>query len=87
MFRLEVLQNQWVILALLGGTALVLLTALGYVAVWRTAREKTRAEAAGEPEAPAPPRRVPWVIIALWVATAVYAIFYVILAVLNPPTW
>jgi hypothetical protein len=35
MFRLDVLQNQWVILALVGGLGLMGLVLLMYMALWR----------------------------------------------------
>jgi len=76
MFRLDVLQNQWLILALVGGTALVLFVALAYVAVWR----------AGRTEAPAR-SPVPWIVIVFWVAAAAYAVVYIVQAAMNPPTW
>ena len=96
MFRLDVLQNQWLILALVGGTALVLFVALAYVAVWRAARsgEETRAGAVTSPlrqqgvEGPMPARSpVPWIVIVFWVAAALYAVVYIVQAALNPPTW
>jgi F0F1-type ATP synthase assembly protein I len=85
MLRLDVLQNQWLILALVGGTALVLFVALAYVAVWRVQR---REAAEGEVRAAPPPQStIPWIVIVFWVAAVVYAAVYIVQAVLNPPTW
>jgi F0F1-type ATP synthase assembly protein I len=84
MFRLDVLQSQWLILALVGGTALVLVFFLAYAAAWRA---RDAREAAG-PDAPAAlraARRVPWVVITFILAIVAYAVVYVMLAVLNPP--
>jgi MFS superfamily sulfate permease-like transporter len=78
MFRLDVLQNQWLILALAGGTALVLVLVLAYLAVWRGARGEAECEQ---------PRRIPWVLIIIYVVTLVYAIIYLAMTAANPPTW
>jgi heme/copper-type cytochrome/quinol oxidase subunit 2 len=83
MFRLDVLQNQWLILALVGGTALVLFVALAYVAVWRAARNGDAPQAApGHARNP-----VPWIVIVFWLVAALYAVVYIVQAVLSPPTW
>ena len=89
MFRLDVLQNQWLILALVGGTALVLFVALAYVAVWRAGRNgdgssPRRMQGVG---AEPPASSVPWIVIVFWVAAALYAVVYIVQAALNPPTW
>jgi len=47
MLRLDVLQSQWLILALVGGSVLVLLFLLGYAAAWR-AGDAARNAGAGE---------------------------------------
>jgi heme A synthase len=78
MFRLDVLQNQWLIVAMAGGTALILVIVLAYLAVWRGARGGTDGDR---------PRRMPWVLILLYAVTIVYAIIYVAMAALDPPTW
>jgi hypothetical protein len=99
MFRLDVLQYQWLILTLVGGTALVLIFLLAYVAAWRArdARGAAPAEessgAAASSGSPVPRGhvarslglRVPWVVIVLILMLAIYAIVYVTLAVMNPP--
>ena len=89
MFRLDVLQNQWLIVALVGGTALVLFVALAYVTVWRAARNgdgssPLRKEGVG-PERPA--HCIPAIVVVFWVAAALYAVVYIVQAALNPPTW
>jgi heme A synthase len=78
MFRLDVLQNQWLIVAMAGGTALVLVLVLAYLAVWRGARGGAEGEG---------PRRVPWLLILIYAVTLVYALIYVAMAALDPPTW
>ena len=89
MLRLDVLQNQWLILALVGGTALVLFVALAYVAVWRGVRNGDASSPLREqgvgPERPA--HSIPAIVVVFWVAAAAYAVVYVVLAIMNPPTW
>ena len=85
MFRLDVLQDQWLILALFGGTALVLAVVLAYLALWRR-RE-------GEPaDGPAAAERsdshgVPWVMIFVFAATALFALAYLLMRAAAPPNW
>jgi hypothetical protein len=82
MFRLDVLQNQWLILALVGGLGLVFLVILLYRALWPGCRE-ARADAAPPPGH----GRIPWFLIVVWVGMVVYGILYVIRQAMYPPTW
>lgn len=89
MFQLEVLRNQWVILALFGGAALALMMVLYYLAAWRPRPEP-------QTTAPQPEKRslgnwlvfaFPWILIVLFVSVAAYALVYLIMHVSNPPNW
>lgn len=71
--RLDVLQNQWLALALVGGAALVLVIALACVDTWRMSHQA--------------PGRMPWFMILVYAATAVFAAIYVTLRILAPPNW
>ena len=73
MMRLDVLQNQWLALALAGGCALVLAIVLACVETWRAGRRT--------------PSRMPWFMILVYAATAVFAAAYVALRTLTPPNW
>ena len=90
MFRLDVLQDQWLILTLVGGTALVLVVVLSYLAAWR-ARGTKEEEVAGAPPEPAletePRSSVPWVLILLYAVMIGYAIVYVLMAASTVPNW
>jgi hypothetical protein len=89
MLRLDVLQSQWLILALVGGSALVLVFVLAYLAAWR-AREPGRG-GGGEGDAADAARRcaghgpIPWVLVVLAAALAIYMVVYVFMAAGNPP--
>jgi hypothetical protein len=70
----------------------VLVLALAYLAIWRLGGgagggEAAAREVAGTLAGEADPSRVPWILILLYVATAIYMIFYVLLASQSPPTW
>ena len=87
MVNLDVLQNQWLILALFGGLAGALVIVLAYLAFWRVGGSPGGAA----PEVPAAEigerGRMPWVLILLYAAAVVYAVGYVVMKVLKPPTW
>jgi hypothetical protein len=78
MLRLDILQDQWLILALGGGLELVLAVIVAYLGYWRTPSDQ--AEAADR-------RPVPWVLILVYAATPVFAIVYLIFRAMNPPNW
>ena len=75
MLRLDVLQNQWLFLALLGGTALVVVVLLSYLAVWR-ARDDHQAQP-DQPPAAHEHSPMPWILIFTYVVTAAWALAYV----------
>ena len=85
MLQFDLLQNQWIMLALLGGFSLVLVSVLGYLAMWRRR----------EPEAEeAPPSfgrwlrlHLPWLLVVTYAGTVVFAIVYVLLRARTPPNW
>ena len=75
MFRLDVLQNQWLILTLVGGMAILLATVLLFVALWRPRDEA--------------PRRpfMPWFLILLLGSALLFAAVYVTHAIVRTPNW
>ena len=75
---IDVLQNQWIILALIGGTVLVLYMVLGYLTMWHPRAEP----AGGEPRG-----AVPWVIIFTLVAMVIFMLIYVAARSSYPPNW
>ena len=84
MLRLDVLQNQWLIFALVGGTAMLFAMILLFTSLWRPREEE---EAATEGEEPIRRSFMPWVIILLFGATAVFMAAYTLRAILRPPNW
>ena len=80
MFRIDLLQNEWLMLALIGGSALVLLMMLWYVVYWRTV-------GAQGGETPRRRVRVPAFLIVVYVAIALFAIGYVAAKIFYPPNW
>ncbi|MEI7836126.1 MAG: hypothetical protein WCK05_06910 [Planctomycetota bacterium] len=75
MFRLDILQNQWLLVAMALGLALVLAIVLAYLFLWQP-RGRQR-----------PGQGPPWIVIVVLAATAGFAIAYVALSAINPPTW
>ena len=75
MFRLDILQNQWLLAAMAAGLALTLAIALAYLALWRPRGGPRR------------PRGLPWIVVIVLAATAAFAVAYVVRAAVNPPTW
>jgi hypothetical protein len=82
MLHLDVLQNQWVILALFGGLAGALVITLAYLAFWRVSEPPAEGSPAARPQG-----RVPWVLIVLYAVIVVYAVGYLVMKAMNPPTW
>jgi len=81
MFRLDVLQNQWLILALVGGVVLTLALICAYTMMWRPRNET------GEPVtgAKALIRWIPWFLIALFICIVIYQVTYTIILHFYPP--
>ncbi len=76
MLRFDVLQAQWLILALGGGLALVLLFAVAYLGYWRKPPDEDEGN-----------RPVPWVLILIYAAVPVFEIVYLIIRAMHPPNW
>jgi heme/copper-type cytochrome/quinol oxidase subunit 2 len=84
MLHLDVLQNQWLIFALVGGAAIVFAMILLFTALWRPREEE---EAAAEGAEPVRRSFMPWVIILIFGATVVFMAAYAVRATLRPPNW
>jgi hypothetical protein len=90
MFRIDVLQNQWMVAALIGGTAFLLVFILWYAAQWRPRRTDSaqpRAEYEVNGESASGKASLPGIIIFIYVGTVICAIAYVIARSFNPPNW
>jgi hypothetical protein len=74
MFRIDILQSQWIWGALLMGTLIVLGMALAYMAFWRV-------------PAPAEKKRLPVALMLTYVAVIVFAVVYTVAKILYPPNW
>jgi hypothetical protein len=76
MIDYSVLQNQWMILTLLGGAALTLVVALGYIAAWRG--QRTDAPRHG---------RMPWILTLVFVLLGAWGVGYVLYWIFVPANW
>ena len=81
MFRLDVLQNQWLILSLLGGVVVLLGVVLWYLAEWRLPDVESPSGAERRR------RPMPWVLIVVYVGLVGFAIVYVWAKWQSPPNW
>lgn len=92
MFFLNHYQNLWLIFAIVGGFALVLVTILAYMAFWQQ-RDKTIDEDTVEDAKPSAPLRVwwrafmPWILILTYAFILVFGIAYTLLMRVRPPNW
>ena len=81
MFNLNVLQNQWLILALMSGVIVMLGVAMTYLMMWRPRKET------GEviTDLRSLFHLLPLIVIILFICIVIYQITYVIIFALNPP--
>jgi uncharacterized Tic20 family protein len=91
MFRLEVLQHQWVMLMLFSGTAVVLATCLAYMMIWRPRKDSAQAVAESGYEGISAVRWyvsfMPWILTLVFGGVFVFAIVYAVISVKRPPNW
>ncbi|MBU5611910.1 hypothetical protein KOL99_03090 [Geomonas sp. Red51] len=91
MLYLYVLQNQWLVIALCAGAALVLLTALTYQALWLPRGVEKQSEKIKVRGPVSFLRRLrsfmPWVIIILFGACMAFTLFEVTQNHAVPPNW
>ena len=81
MFRLSILQNQWLIIALMGGLIIMLAVVLTYVMMWRPRKET------GEviTDLKSLFNLLPLIVILLFICIVIFQIMYVIILSANPP--
>jgi uncharacterized BrkB/YihY/UPF0761 family membrane protein len=84
MLQYSVQQNQWLIMALFGGFALVLLSVLGYLALWRPRQPQAEGSASFGRWTRS---YLPWVLVVVYVAAAVFMVIYVWMRAASPPNW
>ena len=81
MFRLDVLQGQWLILAIVGGAALVLVFWVSYLARWSVSTRRDKVDHGHEQH------RMPLLLTLLYVAAAAFTVIYTVKMILKPPNW
>jgi hypothetical protein len=81
MFRLSVLQNQWLILALMSGIIIMLAVVMTYLMMWRPRKET------GEviTDLRSLFNLLPLIVIILFICIVIYQITYVLIFAMNPP--
>lgn len=91
MFRLDVLQFQWTILALFSGIILVLGTVLTYTMIWRPRKDNKEAVAESEYQGVSTVRWyfsfMPWILTLVFVGVFVFGALYAVFMIQNPPNW
>ena len=88
MFRVDVLQNQWLILALGVGVAALFAFILLFLALWRP-REEAPIEATAERPSVFGWLRsfMPWVVILVALVIGAFMVAYAVGAMRRPPNW
>ena len=81
MFQLNVLQNQWLILALFGGIVLMIGLVSSYLMMWRPRVEASQPAAGGR----ALIKWIPWFLYALLISILIFQITYTIVLHFYPP--
>lgn len=90
MLQLNVLQNQWVWLALLIGLALTLAIVLAYLEIWRPRKDEGAESDAPSQEESLPVwffGYVPWIVTLLIIGAGAFGLVYVINSIMHPPNW
>jgi heme/copper-type cytochrome/quinol oxidase subunit 2 len=84
MFRIEILQNQWLLMSILGGIAAMVFFLLAYLSFF-----KPRLGATDTPEKnwAGAWMFLPWFLIVTVIGTLVFMIFYTVYFIKNPPNW
>lgn len=82
MILLDRLRDQWLVLSMVGGVALVLVWVLGQGMPWNHPRPADRRESY---EWPPPP--FPWIVLLLVALTALWAAGYLAWWFVVPPNW
>lgn len=91
MLRLDVLHDQWLMLALGGGVVFVLMFAL-YYQIMGTTRAEQRARAQAPITGPRSFARwlltaIPWILLVTLLAITAWALSMPILKAIHPPNW
>ena len=85
MFRLDILQTQWLVVALAGGLILVLCMVLFYLAMWRRrpdADQSLRASSDAKKTG-----AMPWILILAYTFAVVFVVVYTFIMIRHPPNW
>ena len=88
MLELNVLQTQWLMMALAGGIVVTLAIIMSYFAIWQP--RHGRAAAPRAHHGPAWSRwfaDIPWILIFVFVAGILFIIAYTIDKSIHPPNW
>jgi hypothetical protein len=86
MFQLDVLQKQWLILAIFGGLAVLGMVTLLYLAIWRPRKDPPAGED-GQSLSAWLGSFMPWLLVVLYVGLSAWAVIYVLMQVQTPPNW
>ncbi len=80
MLRLDVLQSQWIVAAIMGGIVLALVTALAYLTFWQPRRRADAEETSAS-------GRMPLVLVLTYVVMALFIVAYTAFLAFRPPNW
>jgi len=86
MYDYEVLRNQWIIFALLGGIVFVLFIIIGYLDLWKPRKRKTNSDET-DTEYMGAIESIPWILKVMFIGSFVFIVLYIIFRIINPPNW
>jgi hypothetical protein len=87
MFELQVMQNQWLMLALIGGLAVMLVFLLGYPPLWRRREPPIKEGDEKQPGILWLRSFLPWILVIVYGVTLIYSVVYVVRMAFHPPNW
>jgi hypothetical protein len=86
-FLFNVLKTQWLALAIGGGTILLFLAILTYLAIWRPREKLTADRTKAESGWRHALRHTPLILILTYVVSILYAVVFTIYVTKNTPNW
>ncbi len=86
MYFLKVVQNQWLMIAVLGGAVGAIIIVLTYIMMWRPRTGQEASDAVQREPWAFTARHVPWLIYFFFATVTVCGVVYAVSKIINPPS-